>query len=210
MDLKELPSSLMDKVLKRQPMAIHHIRKKLTLHPLVPSIPLPPTPDQDSDEEPLTSSDGNIPNVEVSSMFEDAVPINHYLTVKEENNESIYTDPDVPMYPWVTDKQAMAKKKLSREQMGKHFGDKMPQNDNVTKYVINEGDKPSAWLPSQPLSTDTERTTSPVTEPAYQRLNVESDVLTENPSQTNVEEREESVLPRKEFPSFSAWCKDEN
>lgn len=209
MDLKELPSGLMDKVLRRQPMAIHHIRKKFTAHTSmelpIPSTPPPPSSQVDDDSDKGAEDD------DYSIPFEDTVPINHYTTTKKDN-EPIYADPD-PMYPWVTDRKAMAERKLSREQ-GTHYYDKVSLcTSRYARTSINGGkyDKPSAWLSrkdNKELDKTATETTS--TSPSLNDDD-EPDELLYDVSKSNAEGDKEgqSVLPRKEFPSFSAWCKDE-
>ena len=102
MDLKEIPASIMDRVIKRQPMAIHHIRKKLTMQ----SIPRTVSDVTQSVQDVVPAQDN------ISVQFEDTVPFQHYTI-----NSTELLDHDSSMYPWATDKKTVAmKKKLGRKQ----------------------------------------------------------------------------------------------
>ena len=100
MDLKELPPVIVNRVLRRQPMAIHHIRKRLTapskliIEPFTPSNSLITRGSVTRGSVSSTTSQSTIP-------FEDSIPLGDFI---QTNNEiPVQTDP--PLYPWVKDQR---------------------------------------------------------------------------------------------------------
>lgn len=102
MDLKELPPVIMNRVLRRQPMAIHHIRKRLTapskliIEPFSPSNSLLTRGSIIRGSVSSTTSQSTIP-------FEDSIPLGDFI---QTNNEiPVQTDTPLPLYPWVKDQR---------------------------------------------------------------------------------------------------------
>ncbi len=112
----------MDKVLKRQPMAIHHIRKKLTNHVML------------FDNSITTSVTSDIEySLPEADMFEDSVPVGHY-TNRDSINDSVEVDEESAMYPWVkANKKVREKKRQVRIRQPITKGDAITHSSDTHK-----------------------------------------------------------------------------
>ena len=176
----------MDRVLKRQPMAIHHIRQKLTKQGML----------FQSRTSSMTSESRNysLPELAKADMFEDSAPISHYTNRDGVINESVEIDQDTPMYPWVTaDKKVREKKRLAKIQQMK--------GDERTNSDCHERD----------TSSNTSMDTKMRSNSCSGRSNSTSDESNADQSKNTIDKGNEQVdntTTRGDFPSFSSWSKE--
>ncbi len=175
----------MDRVLKRQPMAIHHIRKKLTM--------------QKREHIPRSLSDVSQclpPQDNLSVPFEDSIPVQHYTSTGIDKS-----DYDSPMYPWATDRQTVAtKKKLGRRERGSDklfIGKKTPLTDSSSSTGNISS---SLTVPSVEKQGDDKRLSN----------SIESALLLEKGKGSL---NDDNGIPTNSspvvFPSFSTWTKNQ-
>ena len=93
LDLKQLPPVIVNRVLRREPLAIHYIRRSIitpisTEPSLIPSLELPDDPDLS------TSVDMDVP-------YEDANPVNYFTNRYSDRSQRFARSPSSPVYPWV-------------------------------------------------------------------------------------------------------------
>ena len=177
----------MDRVIKRQPMAIHHIRKKLTM--------------QNSEQIPRSLSDGSQqlpPQVNVSVPFEDSIPVQHYTSTGIDK-----PDCDTPMYPWATDKQTVAtKKKFGRREQKVGGSDKLFIGRKTP--LTDTSNSTSSLTHSIERQQDDDKRLSDSVESG-----VASTIVLEkgegNDDQGDPTTNSSPVV----FPSFSAWAKNQ-
>ena len=94
LDLKNLPAIIVNRVLRRQPLAISHIRRRLTTQK-IPFSPVPYMLRDPLDDDTLTSFP-HPPSV----PFEETLPAAHFMSngITQEDNKSIGSR---EYYPWI-------------------------------------------------------------------------------------------------------------
>ena len=93
LDLKQLPPVIVNRILRREPLAIHYIRRSIitpisTQPSLIPSFALSGDPD-------LSTS------VNVDIPYEDANPVTYFTNRYSDGSQRFSRSPSSPVYPWI-------------------------------------------------------------------------------------------------------------
>lgn len=93
LDLKELPPVIVNRVLRRQPLAIHYIRRCITIPSSVPA----------TLASSFAISDNTVSSasVDLDVPYEDSNPVNYFTNRYSDRNRHYTRTPSSPVYPWV-------------------------------------------------------------------------------------------------------------
>ena len=211
MDLKELPSSVMDRVMKRQPMAINHIRKKVAGLPyLIHETKILSKSSESGASSPV--------GLNQTDLFEDPIPINHYMSKKTDEKTPIEVNPSSPMYPWVkttsSEKKDTPVKKMRIQQK------RTSLSDSATAVGINgkSSSRGLSWSNTNGKEATDDKENNLSTNCSMESSELDHDedgLLSQGEEQlpgcstTTGKDDDSSLNSKLNFPSFSTWAKDQ-
>ena len=177
-------------------MAIHHIRKRLT------------TPSKLLQTSNFSRSNTPTYTLPSQSMFEDTVPIDHYIHRDFDKSED--RNADSPMYPWVTATQEEWQRKKMEQlknaatqpngEEGVETKDQPDVLNQSLKDVPAQGqeniEKPRSLSSTSPASTENK---------SYKGQTRRSKSVTEPLPSSNTNPKQNDSPSSQQFPDFSSW-----
>jgi hypothetical protein len=139
-DFKQLPSVIINRVLRRQPMAIKHIREKISMRSTkIPnSIPILPMLMSD---EPMETFSFNASDF--SDCYEEPVSVDNFLIQtpdkEQEQKQDSKDRANDELYPWIQEYREKRRQTVNGSDDKVHNGDKLLQHEDDTTASTNYG-----------------------------------------------------------------------